>query len=98
MVSLVNLVSYVLELYMWCIIIFVVMSWLISFGVINTHNRFVYLASDFFYRITEPALGPIRRVLPNLGGIDLSPVALILLIWFLQMLLREYAYPAAYGM
>ena len=98
MVSLVNLISYVLDLYLWCIIIFVVLSWLISFGVINTHNRFVYLASDFFHRITEPALGPIRRVLPNLGGIDISPIVLILLIWFLQSLLREYAYPVAYGM
>jgi len=98
MISLVNLIDYVLVLYMWCIIIFVILSWLISFGVINTHNRFIYLASDFFYRITEPALGPIRRVIPNLGGIDISPIILILAIWFLRSLLREYAFPAAYGM
>jgi YggT family protein len=98
MVSLVNLVSYVLELYLWCIIISVLLSWLVTFGVINTQNRFVYLVSDFLHRITEPALGPIRRILPNLGGLDLSPIVLILLIWFLQNLLREYAYPVAYGM
>ncbi len=98
MASLVWLIDTVLQLYMYCLIGFVVLSWLIAFGVINTQNRFVYLATDFFYRITEPALGPIRRVLPNLGGIDISPVVLILLIVFLQNLLREYAYPIAYGM
>ena len=66
------------------------MSWLISFNVINTHNRFVHLVGDFFYRITEPALRPIRRFLPNLGGLDLSPIVLILLIWFIRNLLSEY--------
>ena len=98
MISLVNLVNYVLELYLWCIIIFVILSWLVTFGVINTHNRFVYMVSDFLYRITEPALGPIRRIMPSFGGIDISPIVLILLIWFLQSLLREYAYPAVAGM
>ncbi|MFQ5939651.1 MAG: YggT family protein [Alphaproteobacteria bacterium] len=90
MTSLVILLDTVLELYIWCLIVFVVMGWLIAFRVVNTHNRFVYVVNDFLYRLTEPALRPIRRVLPNLGGIDISPVALILLIWFARNLLREY--------
>ena len=90
MTSLVILLDTLLELYIWCLIIFVVMGWLIAFEVINTHNRLVHVVSDFLYRLTEPALRPIRRVLPNLGGIDISPVVLILLIWFARNLLREF--------
>jgi YggT family protein len=90
MYSLYLLVDTVLNLYSWCLIIWVIMSWLISFNVINTHNRFVHLVGDFLYRITEPALRPIRRFLPDLGGLDLSPVVLILLIWFARNLLQEY--------
>ncbi len=70
------------------------MSWLISFQVVNTHNRFVYLVSDSLHRVTEPALRPIRRVTPNLGGIDLSPFVLILILYFLRLLLREYVFAA----
>ena len=76
-------------LYFWMILIQVVMSWLVAFNVINTQNRFVYMVGDFLHKVTEPALGPIRRILPNLGGIDLSPVVLILLLIFLQNFLRE---------
>src|SRR5690606_14704475 len=90
MYSLYLLVDTVLNLYSWCLIIWVIMSWLISFNVINTHNRFVHMVGDFLYRITEPALRPIRRFLPDLGGLDLSPVVLILLIWFARNLLQEY--------
>ena len=90
MTSLVIFLDTVLGLYIWCLIIFVVMGWLIAFRVVNTHNRLVYVVNDFLYRITEPALRPIRRVLPNLGGIDISPMALILLIWFARNLLHEY--------
>ena len=89
MCSVVELVSSVMMLYFWMILIQVVMSWLVAFNVINTQNRFVYTVGNFLYRITEPALGPIRRLLPNLGGIDLSPVVLILLLVFVQNLLRE---------
>src|SRR5690606_2002659 len=70
MYSLYLLVDTVLNLYSWCLIIWVIMSWLISFNVINTHNRFVHMVGDFLYRITEPALRPIRRFLPDLGGLD----------------------------
>lgn len=90
MTSLVILLDTVLELYIWCLLIFVVMGWLVAFRVINTHNRLVHVVNDFLYRLTEPALRPIRRVLPNLGGIDISPMVLILLIWFARNLLREY--------
>ena len=90
MQSLLLLIDIVLDLYIWCIVIWVVMSWLIAFDIINTRNRFVYLVSDFFYSITEPALRQIRRFIPSLGGVDISPLALILGIWFIRSLLREY--------
>ncbi len=78
------LVLTVIDMYMWIVIIGVVLSWLVSFKVINSSNRFVYIIGDFLYRATEPALKPIRRVLPSLGNMDLSPVALILLLMFAQ--------------
>lgn len=89
MVALYLLIDTVLELYVWVLIASAVLSWLVAFNVINTSNRLVYSIGDFLYRVTEPVLSPIRRVLPNLGGIDISPVILILLIYFLRNLLRE---------
>mgnify|MGYP004006407679 FL=1 len=74
---------------MWCLIIVVAMSWLTSFNIINTQNRLVYQIYDFMYRITEPALRPIRRWIPNFGGIDISPVILILLLVFIRNLIKE---------
>jgi len=86
------LVGTVIELYMWVIIIGVILSWLVAFNVINTSNRFVYMVGDFTHRLTEPALRPIRSLLPNLGGIDLSPLVLILLLIFAkQILVRLHA-------
>jgi len=90
MQSFLILIDTVLSLYMGCIIIAAVMSWLTYGGVINTHNRFVYMIGDFLYRITEPVLRIFRRWIPNLGGIDVSPVVVILLIVFIRNLLREY--------
>ncbi len=90
MQSLLILVDTVLNLYLWCIIISAVLSWLTAFNVINTHNQVVHTIYNFLYRITEPALKPIRRWVPNLGGIDVSPVVLILLIVFVRNLLHEY--------
>jgi YggT family protein len=90
MYSLINLISTAIDIYIWVIIASVVLSWLIAFNVVNTTNRFVYTVGDFLYRATEPALRPFRRVLPNLGGIDVSPVVLILLLIFLRSLLWEY--------
>ena len=74
----------VIELYMWAVIIGVVLSWLVAFNVVNTTNRFVVMVGDFIYRLTEPLLEPIRRMLPNLGGLDLSPMALILALIFVR--------------
>jgi YggT family protein len=89
MCSLLQLVNTVISLYIWGLIIAVIMTWLVQFNVINGRNRVVYLIGDFLTRITEPALMPIRRLLPDLGGIDISPIVLILLLTFGQSLLWE---------
>jgi len=83
------LIDTVIGLYIWLLIASAILSWLVAFNVINTRNRFVYLLGDFLYRVTEPALRPIRRVVPNLGGLDISPVLLILLLMFIQRLLVQ---------
>ncbi len=88
--SLLNLIQYVIWLYLWCVIISVVLSWLVVFNVVNTRNRFVYTVGDVLHRITEPALGRIRRLMPNLVKVDLSPVVLIIFLYFLSGLLNEY--------
>ncbi len=77
----------ILDLYWWVVILAAVMSNLIAFGVVDTRNRLVWTISDFLYRITEPALRRIRNVLPSFGGIDLSPLVLLLLIWVLRNVL-----------
>ncbi len=89
--SLIRIINVALNLYLWCIIISAVLSWLVAFNVVNTSNKFVYMVGDFLYRITEPALRPIRQFMPNLGGIDISPVLLILIIYFVQSLLVGFA-------
>ncbi|MSP20272.1 MAG: YggT family protein [Alphaproteobacteria bacterium] len=83
------LINTILNLFMWALIISAVMSWLVAFGILNMHNKVVYQIGDFFHRITEPVLTPIRRVLPNLGGVDVSPLVLILLIVFARRLLAD---------
>jgi YggT family protein len=86
-----EIVDIVLGLYIWLLIVGAVLSWLVAFDVINTRNRFVQMASDFLYRITEPVLRPIRRYIPAIGGVDVSPLVLILLILFFQSFLRHLA-------
>lgn len=87
-----QIVDQVLNLYKWAVILAAVMSMLVSFNVLDTRNRFVWMIGDFLFRITEPALRRIRRVIPTFGTIDLSPIALIFLIYIAQMLLaRIYA-------
>ena len=85
-----------LNLYTWIIIAAAVISWLVAFNVVNTRNDFVRSVETFLYRVTEPVLGPIRRVLPNLGGIDVSPIILLLLIFFVQRVIVLYLYPAVF--
>ncbi|MCX7376675.1 MAG: YggT family protein [Alphaproteobacteria bacterium] len=87
----------ILNLYKWAVILGAVMSMLVSFNVLDTRNRFVWMVGDFLYRITEPALRPIRRVIPTFGTIDLSPVALIFLIYIAQMLLARIYAAIVYG-
>jgi YggT family protein len=92
MYSLLNLISTVIQIYIYILIASAVLSWLIAFNVINTRNQAVAMIADALYRLTEPALAPIRRILPNFGGVDLSPVALILLLVFVRQLLFEYVF------
>ena len=80
----------ILEIYTIIVIAWVILSWLVAFNVINTRNRFVYVVGDALNRLTEPALAPFRRFIPSFGGIDISPLALLLAIMFLRMLLVEY--------
>ena len=87
---LLRIIGIAIELYIWVVIIAAVLSWLVAFNVVNTSNRFVYTLGDFLGRITEPALRPIRGILPNLGGIDLSPLVVLLVLFFAQRLLVEY--------
>ncbi|OSQ39399.1 YggT family protein [Thalassospira mesophila] len=96
MQSVLMLISTVISLYIWCLILQAILSWLVAFNVINTSNRFVYMVGDFLYRITEPALRPIRAILPNMGGIDLSPIVLILLLSFIKSLMFELLAPLIY--
>ncbi len=90
MLAFLNLVSTVITIYIWLLIGQAVLSWLLAFGVVNRHNHAVSVIGDFLWRITEPLLGPIRRIIPDLGGIDISPVILILLLYFLRDLMFEY--------
>ena len=85
-----RILSMAIELYIWLIIIGAILSWLIAFNILNTSNQAVYTIIDFLYRITEPALRPIRKFLPNFGGIDISPVVLILGLIFVQMVLSNF--------
>jgi YggT family protein len=80
------LISTLIEIYIWLLIAQAVLSWLLAFGIVNRYNRVVAMVGDMLWRVTEPALRPIRSFLPDLGGIDISPVILILLLVFLQRL------------
>jgi YggT family protein len=84
MVPLIGFIVLVIDLYIWVVIAGAILSWLIAFNVVNTQNRFVYSIADMLYRVTEPALRPIRSILPSLGGIDISPVILILFLLFIR--------------
>ena len=88
--SLLLLIDSILQLYVWAVILMAVMSWLLAFDIVNSSSRFVYMVMNFLYRITEPVLGPIRRFLPQMGGIDLSPIVVLLGIFFIRNLLVEY--------
>lgn len=89
--SLILLISTLIDIYFYIIIAMVIMSWLLAFNVVNINNQFVRQVHYIITRLTEPALAPIRRVLPDLGGIDLSPMVLLLGLFFIRNLILEYA-------
>lgn len=87
-----ELIYAVLDFYIWVLIAGAVLSWLVAFNILNTGNRLVRVVGEFLYSITEPVLRPIRRVLPAMGGLDLSPLVLIFIIMFLQSFIRHLAF------
>ena len=89
-------IDLVLELYIWILIAAAIFSWLVAFNVVNVRNSVVGMIGDFLYRITEPALRPIRNVMPNLGGIDISPVILNLIIIFIRYCIALYILPTVF--
>ena len=101
MPELLRYIAYILNLYIYILIAAAVLSWLIAFNVVNTRHHAVHVIGEFLYRITEPVLRPIRNMLPNLGGIDISPIVVILIIIFIEsvlfpVLLRALGYSGAY--
>lgn len=87
MFALLTTIDFALQLFTWIIIASAIYSWLYAFNVINPNNRFVGMVGEFLYKVTEPAIRPIRRFMPDLGGIDLSPIVLLLIIMFLRIFL-----------
>jgi YggT family protein len=94
--ALLDVILLALQFYTWLIIAAAILSWLVAFNVVNARNDVVRAVWDFLHRVTEPALRPIRRILPNLGGIDVSPIILLLGIFFLQRIIALYLYPAVF--
>ncbi len=94
MLSLAVLIDKVIDIYTWIVIAGAIMSWLVAFGVVNVSNKFIRMVVDVLYRLTEPVLRPIRQILPNLGGVDISPVILLLGLFFIRSLLWEYVWPS----
>ena len=97
MIAIFYLVLQILKIYTYVVIANVVISWLIAFNVLNTSNRFVYSVLELTYRLTEPFLNKIRRFLPSLGSLDISPVILLLLIWFIEMCMKLYIAPILFN-
>ena len=93
MIAIFYLALQILKLYSYVVIANVVISWLVAFNVLNTQNRFVFSILEFTYRLTDPFLNKIRRYLPNLGAFDISPIVLLLLIWFIELCMKLYVAP-----
>ena len=87
-----NFFNNIVDFFIWAVILSALMSWLVGFQILNINNKLIYIIADFLNRLTEPFLRPIRRILPYLGGIDLSPVILILLLIFLKDLINNNYY------
>ena len=91
MTSIIILISQLIEIFIWFLIAQAILSWLVAFNIVNTSNNIVNLIGNFLYKVTEPLLRPIRSILPDFGGIDISPVILIILLIFFRNLLFEYS-------
>ncbi len=87
MVAVISLIDAVLQIYTWIVIVYVIMTWLVQFNVMNMRNQFVAMIGNVLHRLTEPVLRPIRKIMPDLGGLDISPVVLLLLLFFLRNLI-----------
>ena len=90
MSSLLGLLIQIIDLYKLVLVIYIIVTWLIAFNIINTSNRFVYSVMEILYRLSEPSLRIVRRFVPTLGNIDISPIIVFILLWFIQNLLIEY--------
>ena len=97
MIAIFYLLLQILKIYSYVVIANVIVSWLIAFNILNTQNRFVYSILEFTYKLTDPILNKIRRFLPNLGTLDISPVILLLLIWFIEMCMKLYIAPIIFN-
>ena len=97
MIAIFYLTLQILKLYSYIVIANVVISWLVAFNVLNTQNRFVYSILELTYRLTDPFLRRIRAFLPNLGSLDISPIILLLLIWFIEMCMKLYVAPIIFN-
>lgn len=94
MLAVIQTIVLALDIYWWIIIASAIFSWLFAFNVINSRNQVVAVVGDFLYKATEPALRPIRRFLPDLGGLDISPIILLLAIFFVRQFLITTIAPA----
>ena len=90
--AILDVIMLILSIYWWVVLAMIVMSWLIAFNVINTRNEFVAQMWRILNQLTEPVLRPIRRALPNMQGLDLSPLVLFLIIFFVQQVIMRYGY------
>jgi len=91
LIALFQVIDLVLGLVVWALILTAILSWLVAFNVVNVRNQFISTVGNFLYRVTEPMLRPIRRYVPDFGGVDVSPVILILVIYFIRSVLRQWA-------
>ena len=88
--SLLGLLIQIIDLYKLVLVVYIIVTWLIAFNIINTSNRFVYSVVEILYRLSEPSLRIVKRFVPTLGNIDISPIIVFILLWFIQNLLIEY--------
>ena len=94
--ALLDVILVALELYKWLLIAAAILSWLIAFNVVNTRNTFVSTIASFLYQITEPVLRPVRNMLPSFGTLDISPLIVFLIIYFIQRVIELYLYPVVF--